>query len=132
MAQRQLSLSVVGADHPNRRGPGRRFAIALCQPGEPVELIREPRNPADARAVAVMSGKGVQLGYLSAERCAWIGGMLDKGRELRAIFQCKAQWGAVIRVAFDGEVPELPPARPSGSTAAEPPDFYPDEIWPDD
>ena len=82
-----LSLAVVGADHPNKRGPGRRFEIEICAPGEPVELILEPNNPADPRAVAVFSVRGVQIGYLSAERCGWIGGMIRIGREPRAIFQ---------------------------------------------
>jgi len=123
-----MSLVVVGADYPNRKGPGRRFEIALCKPGEPVELIPEPRNPADPRAIAVFSARGVKLGYLSAERCGWIGTQLRTG-EVRAIFQCSATWGAVIRVAFDGELPELPP-QPL-SDPAKPQDFYPDEIWPD-
>lgn len=125
------SLSVVGADHPNRKGPTRRFEIALMRAGEPVDLVREPRNPADQRAVAVFSRRGVQLGYLTAERCGWISAQIDRGREVSAVFQCKAPWGAVIRVAFDGEQPTLPDAAPS----YEPPnerDFYPDEIWPDD
>jgi hypothetical protein len=131
LAQRQLSLSVVGADYPNqRRSPARRFEIELCKPGEPVELIPEPKNPADSRAVAVFSCRGVQLGYLTAERCGWIGGMLGRGREVRSVFQCKAPWGAVIRVAFDGDVPELPPVKPT--SPSDPQDFYPDEIWPDD
>lgn len=131
MPLRSLSLAVVGADYPNRRGPTRRFEIELCLPGDPVELIPEPKNPVDPRAVAVFSSRGVQLGYLSAERCGWIGGMLAKGRELRAIFQAKAQWGAVIRVAFDGEEPQLP-ASGHGDQDEESPDFYPDETWPDE
>jgi hypothetical protein len=132
MAQRQLSLSVVGVDYPNRKrkGPGRRFEIELCKPGEAVELVPEPSNPADPRAVAVLSSRGVQLGYLTAERCGWIGAMLARGRKLQAVFQCKAQWGAVIRVAFDGESPALPAPKPSDPQ--KPQAFYPDEIWPDD
>lgn len=65
---RQLSLHVVGAGHPNRRGGDRRFEILLCVPGEPVHLVLEPKNPADPQAVAVFSGRGVQIGYLTAER----------------------------------------------------------------
>lgn len=65
---RQLSLFVVGAGHPNKRGGDRRFEALLCAPGEPIELVPEPRNPADPNAVAVFSIRGVQIGYLTAER----------------------------------------------------------------
>lgn len=64
-----LSLAVVGAQYPNRDGSDRRFEILLCTPGEPVELVPEPRNRHDENAVAVRSARGVQIGYLTAERC---------------------------------------------------------------
>jgi hypothetical protein len=129
-----LSLAVVGADHPNKRGPGRRFEIALCVPGEPVELIPEPKNPVDPRAVAVFSSRNVQIGYLSAERCGWIGKLIGEGREVRAIFQRVASYGAVIRAAFDGEHPVLPPEPPPESVPGKDDDtgFWPDEIYPDE
>lgn len=125
-----VSLAVVGADFPNNRGPARRFEIALCKPGDPVELVPEPNNPADPRAVAVHSERGVRLGYLSAERCGRIGALLRQGRELRAVFQQAAPYGAVIRVAFDGAHPGLPAVR-SIEPGADP-EFWPDELWPDD
>lgn len=127
----QLSLAVVGADYPNRRGPGRRFEIEICKPGEPVQLVLEPKNPADPRAVAVLSARHVQIGYLTAERCGWIGGMIVEGRELRAIFQSKARYGAVIRVAFDGEEPVLPASNTSDSDGGDDA-FWPDWIPPDE
>ncbi len=128
---RELSLYVVGADHPNRSGKGnRRFEILLCQPGEPVTLAPEPRNPVDPNAVMVMSVRGVQIGYLTAERAAWIAGMLRAGREMQAIFQQPTAAGAAIRVAFDGGTPTLP--RPNAPAADPEPDFWPDDIPPDD
>lgn len=126
----QLSLAVVGADYPNKRGPGRRFEIQICRPGEPVALVPEPKNPADPRAVAVFSARGVQLGYLTAERCGWIGGMLANGREIQAIFQKATNSGAVIRIAFDGETPALPVERAVEEAADD--GFWPDFIPPDD
>jgi len=129
-----LSLAVVGADHPNKRGPTRRFEIALCKPGEPVELVREPKNPADPRAVAVFSCRGVQLGYLTAERCGWIGSMISEGRPIAAIFQRSTSFGALVRAGFDGVAPGLPDI--SDTSGNVPPDagsgFWPDEIFPDD
>ncbi|MFN3943919.1 MAG: HIRAN domain-containing protein [Allosphingosinicella sp.] len=131
MALSSLSLAVVGADYPNRKGPGRRFEIELCRPGEPVVLIPEPKNPADPRAVAVFSCRGIQIGYLSAERCGWIGSIIGSGRDVRAIFQHKTSYGAAIRVAFDGEEPALPPVRHATEQPVDDSGFYPDEEWPD-
>ncbi|USA40248.1 HIRAN domain-containing protein [Pelagerythrobacter marinus] len=128
---RPLSLAVVGADYPNTRGPGRRFEIALCKPGEPVELIPEPKNPADPRAIAVYSARGVQIGYLTAERAPWIGKLLREV-EVRAIFQQVTNYGAVIRAAFGGVEPELPTAPATQNDEVdEEQDFWPDEEWPD-
>ena len=131
MSRPALSLAVVGADYPNKRGPGRRFEIELCVPGEPVQLVPEPKNPADPRAVAVFSARGVQIGYLTAERAPWIGSMLAEGKEVHAIFQRKASFGAFIRAAFDGEDPTLPAHAPKPETPSED-TFWPDYIPPDE
>ncbi|TYC93022.1 HIRAN domain-containing protein [Novosphingobium sp. BW1] len=134
MRSGRLSLAVVGADYPNKTGPSRRFEIALCGPGEPVELRLEPENPADPRAVAVYSDRGVQLGYLTADRAPWIGAMLSRGRVITAIFQEQARYGAVVRVAFDGEAPELPERatvaeESAGVDADQDPGWWPDDDW---
>ena len=123
----QMSLAVVGADYSNATGPGRRFEIAMCHPGEPVDLVPEPKNKADERAVAVYSARGIQIGYLTAERCGRIGQLIRSGRAITAVFQEPASYGAVIRVAFDGEEPALPPPR----FAKPEPEWWPDEEWPD-
>lgn len=124
----QISLAVVGADYPNKRGPSRRFELAICQRGEPVELVPEPKNPKDEYAIAVYSCRGIQIGYLSAERAPRIGQIIRQGVEVRAVLQDHTTFGAYIRVAFDGEGPELPPLRESQPE----PDWYPDEEWPDE
>jgi len=131
LARRPFSLAVVGADHPNPKGPTRRFGIALCKPGDAIELRREPKNVADENAVAVYSERGIQLGYLTAERAAWIGGMIANGREICALFQCKAQFGAIIRIGLDGVRPDIP-QQLVAEEQRDDPDFYPDEIYPDD
>ena len=127
MSPPPLSLAVVGADFPNKgKSPGRRFEIALCRPGDPVELRPEPKNPADPRAIAVYSERDVQIGYLTAERAPRIGQLIRAGTEIIVIFQEATRFGAVIRAAFDGEVP----TRPSPSLPPQPaPDFYPDEHY---
>jgi hypothetical protein len=126
---------VVGVDFANRgKAPARRFEIAICKPGDAVKLRPEPKNPADPRAIAVYSQRDVQLGYITAERAPRIGQLMRLGHVMVAVFQEATRHGAVIRVAFDGEVPLLPKPRPAayeekleGSA-----DWYPDEVWPDE
>lgn len=126
----QLSLAVVGADFPNPgRSPSRRLGLAICQAGEPVHLLPEPKNKADERAVAVYSCRGIQIGYLSAERCGRIGALIRQGRVITAIFQEHTQFGAVIRAAFDDDQPVLPAPRAESEPQ---PDWWPDEEWPDE
>ncbi|MFD1951893.1 HIRAN domain-containing protein [Sphingomonas arantia] len=132
-----LSLMVVGVDYQNQRGPARRFEVELCAPGDPVELVPEPKNPVDPHAIKVMSERGVQLGYLTAERAPWIGSQMSSGADVRAIFQAISGKSAIIRVTLDGSDPVLPP--PPLPREPEPVEsfddgsgFYPDYIPPDD
>lgn len=122
-----MSLAVVGADYPNKgKMPGRRFEIALCAPGDPLELRPEPENPADEHAIAVYSERGVQIGYVSSQRAVRIAQLIRHGHTATTIFQEATPYGAMARVAFDGEQPMLPKARPPVDPE---PDFYPDEIY---
>ena len=130
-----LSLAVVGADHPNKNGPGRRFEIAMCIAGERIDLVPEPRNPVDPHAVAVYSARNIQIGYVRAERAQLIKSAIGRGT-VRAIFQDRAQWGAIIRVHLDGTEPTLPDPADSRANdwpppGSEDPDWWPDEVWPD-
>lgn len=131
-----MSLAVVGAPYANKDGSDRLFEILLCKPGEQVELRPEPKNKKDERAIAVLSARGVQIGYITAERAPRIGALIRSGREVQSVFQARSEWGAWIRVAFDGEMPvvtgEEPPvmSRLPRLVAAEH-DFYPDEEWPE-
>ena len=130
---RQLSLHVVGVAHLNKKGGSdRRFEILLCPPGEPIDLVPEPSNPADPQAVAVYSARGIQIGYLTAERAPWIGSMIKKGTDVRAIFQAAMPAGAAIRVGLDGEAPVLPPPPVAKPVRFDDDGFWPDEIPPDD
>ena len=136
-----MSLAVVGVNHPNKdkSKSNRRFEIALCKPGDPVELRPEAKNIADEAAVAVFSDRGIQIGYLTAERCGRIGALIREGRELHAVFQRDARHGAWIRVAFDGEDPvvdlsptPLVPTKQVAEGVDAVPEFYADPDWDDD
>lgn len=88
--------------------------------------------------MAVYSTRGVQLGYVTAERAPWIGKLIREGREVTALFQGLASFGGWARVAFDGEVPVLPPAGEALVGRARLPDdadeddgFWPDPVYDD-
>ncbi|EQB09681.1 hypothetical protein L284_18930 [Novosphingobium lindaniclasticum LE124] len=132
-----MSLAVVGAAHPNADGSNRQFEILLCHPGEPVTLVPEPTNVHDRNAVAVFSCREVQIGYISAERARQFSPQLG-GEMIRAVFQRRANFGAWIRIGFEGREPHLTSAmlaeavEQTDAPIDEDQPFYPDEIWPDD
>lgn len=134
---RPRSLPIVGIDYPNKRGPDRRFELAICRAGELVELRPEPDNRYDEHAIAVYSCRGVQLGYLPSERAVLIGTYWRQGQTTIAIFQALEAKVGWVRVAFNGEQPVLPAV----AAASPPPDwdgvdsdygFEPDWIPPDE
>ena len=100
----ELTLAIMGIDHANtdKAKSSRRFELLLCVPGEPVHLVPEPRNPHDSNAVAVFSDRGIQLGYLSAERAPFVGSRIRAGVDVAAIFQGLTKHMAWVRVRFGG------------------------------
>lgn len=139
----ELTLAVVGIDFPNADGSNRRSEAMMTLPGEPIELIPEPKNKHDSNAITVISPRGVQLGYINAERAPYIGGRMSRGEDVEAIFQGLDGGSAFIRVRFGGGPPTLPPPsdkppsppRPSRpqrrSEPYDPHAFYPDEDGPE-
>ncbi|CAN5580063.1 hypothetical protein BH10PSE14_BH10PSE14_07050 [soil metagenome] len=130
----ELTLAVVGVGYANPDGSNRQTEALFCAPGEPVELRLEPTNKHDPRAVAVFSARGVQLGYLTADRAAYIGGKLRLGESYEAIFQAAEPNATYIRARIGGGSPTLPgsgsgepwTARPARSPRGGGDDFYPD------
>lgn len=47
----ELTLAVVGIDFPNADGSNRRVEAMMTLPGEPIELIPEPKNKHDNNAI---------------------------------------------------------------------------------
>lgn len=139
----ELTLAVVGIDFPNADGSNRKSEAMMTLPGEAIELVLEPKNKHDSNAIAVISPRGVQLGYIIAERAPYIGGRIKRGEDVEAIFQGLNGASAFIRVRFGGGVPTLPtssdkppaPPRPSRpphrSEPYDPHGFYPDEDGPE-
>ena len=128
---RGMTLPVVGIAYLNADGSNRQFEVMTCVPGEAVSLEPEPRNKHDRFAIAVKSVRGVQIGYLPAERAPWIGSMIRAGREISAIFQQATPYGAAIRLAMDGHTPVLP-EEPAVDPLPADDGFWADYIPPDD
>ncbi len=138
MAERELSVAIVGAAHPNKDGGNRRSEIAFCDPGERLELRPEPKNEHDEHAIAVFSPRQFQIGYVASERAVFLRGLLREGHTLEAVFQEVAPWGAVARVGVDGPPAHLPPPRSRAAperdeySQIDNDEFFPDELPPDE
>lgn len=84
LATNQYLLIATGERFRNADGRTRQEELALCRPGERVELRREPHNTHDRMAVALFSIRGSQLGYLNREHAAWIGALIDEREQVVA------------------------------------------------
>ena len=93
--------------------------------GDPVRLLREPKNAFDEYAISVFDERDIQLGYVRSERAAWLAPQIDRGLEVRAIFQESTSYGCAIRAAFGGEDPQLPSHHDQRPTQEEQ-DWWPD------
>ncbi len=60
------------------------LAADAAAPGAPLELRREPDNPHDANAIAVLAG-GAQVGWVPREVAAELAGELDTGKPWSAV-----------------------------------------------
>jgi len=57
----------------------------------------------------------MQIGYLSRERCLWVGSRMRAGEDHQVIFQDVDEYIASVRVRFGGGTPTLPVLRPKVS-----------------
>ena len=115
MGWNDFSLPVRGGAYCNEDGSCRQSEIARCLPGDLIRVEREPDNPHDHMAVALVSERGVRLGYLSRTHAGWIGSKIDRDYDVRAIVERVRQTGClaaplalVVRLNLDGDEPELP------------------------
>lgn len=113
MGWNDFSLPACGEWFDNEDGSSRQDELACCATGEPVDLVREPDNPHDPHAVALVSVRGVRVGYLRRDRAVWIGSKIDRGYVVRAIVErvkgahlAGATLGLVVRAAI------TPPGEP--------------------
>ena len=75
-----LQTHIAGTSHVKNI---KKLAEAL-QPGERLDLFREPENPYDALAVLVKNQKGQKLGYLPQKQNPIFARLMDAGKQLYA------------------------------------------------
>lgn len=116
MRWNDFSLPGCGEWYDNEDGSSRQEELRRCRPGESVDLVREPDNPHDPLAVAIVSARGIRVGYLRRQYAQWIAAKIDDGRafpvaiveRVKGINLPGSTLGIVVRLNLDGEVPELP------------------------
>lgn len=115
MGWNDFSLPACGEVHSNNDGTCRQCELALCRPGDPLRLVREPKNIYDSNAIAVVTERGVRVGYLSRRYASVWASKLDRGAEPKVIVERikgatlpGAMLGLVMRLNTEGEEPELP------------------------
>lgn len=120
MGWNDFSLPACGEWYDNEDGTSRQDELRRCEPGEIVDLVREPENPHDPLAVAIISIRGIRVGYLRRDRAQWIGSKIDRGYDVRAIVERVkgahlegATLGLIIRLSItppgeEGDPPWLP------------------------
>ncbi len=82
-----LGLEEAGAFYTKVAGvtfEGRQESVRTLAPGEPLVVRREPDNPHDPHAVKVVTGRGVQIGYLSARVASRLAPSMDTGTRYTA------------------------------------------------
>lgn len=76
-----------------------RFVLHRLSPWQPLQLVREPENPHDHRAVQVFSSDGVKLGYIPRRRNRQLASLLDAGQQMDVrVLQIPRRPGGDVRI----------------------------------
>ena len=113
---RQKIFDIVGEAGKTRSGEPRQKVLLDCDPGDPVELRREPGNEHDPNAILVL-WRDKDIGYIPRETASALAPEIDSGRPYRAQVHRVAggvpdypNYGIEISIAWDGK--ECIPYRP--------------------
>lgn len=80
---RRKVWDLAGEAQINDDGTPRQRVLAALQPGEPLTLQRQPENPYDRNAVAVLADKHI-IGFIPKTEAALVAGLLDAGEPYRS------------------------------------------------
>lgn len=101
-------FDVVGETATNADGRKRQDILCDVEPGEPVQLTREPDNPYDSNAIAV-TVHGETVGYIAREDAAILAPLLSSGRSHAAMVHCirggvpgATHYGCQVSIAWEG------------------------------
>lgn len=115
-AMRRKIFDIVGEAGTTRSGEPRQKVLLGCEPGDPVELLREPDNKFDANAILVLWGNE-DIGYLPRDDAALVAPHIDAGRPHRAqVHRINGglagypNYGVEVSIAWDGK--DCPAFRP--------------------
>lgn len=110
----QKVFDVVGEGRTNDDGSSRQGEMAASEPGEAVELVRQPNNAHDRNAIFVRSCRSIGIGFLTAGDAAMLAPAIDAGRPYTAKLHALTggvadypSYGAKVSIAWDGR-PEHP------------------------
>lgn len=73
---RRKVWDLVGEAQINDDGTSRQHVLSVLYPGEPLTLERQPENPFDANAIAVLAGRH-QIGFIARDDAAELAPLLD-------------------------------------------------------
>ncbi|RKF23354.1 hypothetical protein D6851_02460 [Altericroceibacterium spongiae] len=109
---RKKIFQLVGESFDNPDGTSRQTILLSTDPGEPAYLRRDPDNPKDPNAIAVLDALDRQLAHIAAEDAAILAPLLDSGDIPRAkIHQITGglrnypTMGCEISLAWEGQKP---------------------------
>jgi hypothetical protein len=87
----QVETRIAGVTFDNQDGTSRQALIRLVSVGEQLSLVREPHNPFDHNAIALLAAEGKaqgkQLGFVPRSLAAVLAPLLDEGLQLSATIQ---------------------------------------------
>ena len=114
--KRTFTTRIVGVTHDNLDGTNRQAILRKLSPGDIAALVREPQNPHDANAVAIVDPQFGHFGYVPAHIVVTLASQLDRGmtgfariKEITGGTRSKRNLGCAVGVLLydsDTEIPD--------------------------
>ena len=109
LTTRRKVFDLTGEAGINADGIPRQDELLRSEPGERVDLRREPDNEDDPNAILVLSRRGVPIGHVDKGGAAILAPIIDSGRRFEARLHCLRgglpaypNYGARVSIAWDG------------------------------